>query len=163
MNSVFEPSPGDDHDQNPEDGHGFVGGGEEGGGGLETEAGFSVLGTGRFSKVVWAKRRQRWAMGGSGASVCAVKGEGSRCKSEPDLSFESCSEFGSENGSEFGSERGSEYGSDTNSASDTEGIFYIEDSSWEPSARRYTSDGDGDGGGGVVRLHSILETANELR
>lgn len=95
-------------------------------------------------------------------TVLTLKGEGSRCKSEPDLSFESCSEFGSENGSEFGSERGSEYGSDTNSASDTEGIFYIEDSSWEPSARRYTSDGDGDGGGGVVRLHSILETANEL-
>ncbi|CAN0529742.1 unnamed protein product, partial [Laminaria digitata] len=128
----------------------------------------------RFSRVVWAKRRQRWAMGGSGANVCAVKivdkqafwsrvrigkervdtlarevfcqtvltlkGKSSQSKYEPESHSDFGSEIGCERGSEFGSEfGGSESGSDPNSASDTEGIFDIEDSSWERSARTYTS------------------------
>lgn len=87
MASLFEPSPpdfedntkgggssdsgsGDDHNGG---GDGGGGGGLRGGaeGAVETDTGFSVLGTGRFSRVVWARRKRPWAR--AGGNVSAIK------------------------------------------------------------------------------------------
>lgn len=38
----------------------------------DSDAGYPVLGTGRFSRVVWAKRREPWARP-DGEGVCAIK------------------------------------------------------------------------------------------
>ena len=90
MSSLFEPSPGDSENYVEGDSYnnssgfdsfdsssgfgGFGGGGGCGGGGeveMKSDTGFSVLGTGRFSRVVWARRRQPWAR--MGTNVCAIK------------------------------------------------------------------------------------------
>lgn len=80
MLSLFEPSPGDyaegnnNNNNNASDGSGFDSGGGCGGGGeveRKPDTGFSVLGTGRFSRVVWARRKRPWAR--IGTNVCAIK------------------------------------------------------------------------------------------
>ena len=73
MSTIFEPTEPDFETRHPENedieegedlrkGSGS-GGGVEAKAPLETEASFSVVGTGRFSKVVWAKRRRPWGTG----------------------------------------------------------------------------------------------------
>lgn len=86
MASLFEPSPpdfednaevGGNSDSSDDDNGGGDGGGGGGGfrggtvGAVETDTGFSVLGTGRFSRVVWARRKRPWAR--AGGSVSAIK------------------------------------------------------------------------------------------
>lgn len=85
MSSLFEPSPGDSEDyaevnnnnnskNNASDSSSGDSGGGCGGSGevaMKSDTGFSVLGTGRFSRVVWARRKQPWAR--TGANVCAIK------------------------------------------------------------------------------------------
>jgi len=83
MPSLFEPCPNTpdafdgfskDEEGGDADDNDSVGGG--GGGGrltFEIDPRFYVLGTGRFSRVVWARRKQPWAR--AEGRVCALKVE----------------------------------------------------------------------------------------
>lgn len=82
MSTLFEPSPSDLEVYTAGDGSESAGNGDSdtnagfgcdpmGETETETETGFSVLGTGQYSRVVCAKRKQPWAR--AGRNVCAIK------------------------------------------------------------------------------------------
>ncbi|CAN0015061.1 unnamed protein product [Ectocarpus sp. 6 AP-2014] len=189
MASLFEPSPPDfedntkgggsgdsgsgDHHSGGGDGvgggGGFRGGGGEGG--VETDTGFSVLGTGRFSRVVWARRKRPWAR--AGGSVSAIKIVNKQA-------FWSRVRVGKERVDTLAREVFCQTtltikGADAASGAAAGGDPSSQESSEERSEERsedQSSRGaggaeavvacDGTGGGGIVRIHSIFETADDL-
>lgn len=74
MSSLFEPTPapgGGASQASSGTGSGSDSSGS-GGGDVDLFRGFSVIAPGRFSKVVWARRKSPWRREGH-ACVCAVK------------------------------------------------------------------------------------------
>lgn len=72
MSSLFQPTSEAAEAVEQRVGGGSADDTERAAGERESDAGFPVLGTGRFSRVVWAKRREPWARADSGRA-CAVK------------------------------------------------------------------------------------------
>ncbi|CAM9343738.1 unnamed protein product, partial [Ectocarpus sp. 13 AM-2016] len=168
MASLFEPSPPDFEDNtkgggSSDSGSGdhLSGGGDGGGGGgfsggaeggVETDTGFSVLGTGRFSRVVWARRKRPWAR--AGGSVSAIKIVNKQA-------FWSRVRVGKERVDTLAREVFCQTTLTIKGADAASGAAAGDDPSSEESSEELIAS-DGTGGGGIVRIHSIFETADDL-